>query len=693
MRCLIIGLTMVLLVGTDSVARAESAPGEPGRATLPLSTVVLYSSGVGYFQHDGEVQGRARLDLSFRTEAINDLLKSLVVQDFGGGRISTVRFDSRDPLAKTLQSFGINLTSNPTLAQLLDQIRGERIEVAAPTAITGTILGVETKPLPIGPGNPPTVVPVEYLNLVTEEGLRSIALSQVQRIRLLNERLNGELHQALMVLAAGHDTQKKTVAVTFDGDGERKARVAYLMETPVWKTSYRLVLDEERGPLLQGWAIVENTTDHDWTGVRLSLVSGRPISFTMDLYQPLYATRPVVEPELYASLRPPVYEGAMQAGGESEARAQAEAKRSRRGPAKADMAAEMARPGPPAAAPPMMLREEAPLNLAQGVGPGASGAATGELFQYVMETPVTLARQTSAMLPILTQRVEGQKVSIYNPAVQAKHPLNGYRLKNSSALHLMQGPLTVFDGAAYAGDARIEDLAPGQERLISYALDLKTEVELLGEQGQQELVGLNIRKGTLLATRKLIEEKTYHVRNRDQKRKTVLIEHPFRSDWTLVVPGQPQERTRDLYRFAVAVESGQSAKLPVREERQIQQTLRLADSGSDQILYYLQGKQVSPRVREALQKVVALRDRIGDTGTQRSRLEQRVKDIAQEQARIRENMAKLPQNSELYGRYVKKLDQQETETEKLQKEIEALKGTEAGQRKELNDYLLGLDVE
>ena len=216
MNHLIVWLALTVLMGAPGAARAdaEGVTGEPGRASLPLAKVLLYSSGVGYFQHDGEVQGRARLDLSFRTEAVNDLLKSLVVQDFGGGRISTVRFDSRDPLAKTLQSFGINLTSNPTLAQLLDQIRGERIEVAAPTAVTGTILGVESKPQPVGQGNPPAVVNVEYLNLVTDEGLRSIALGQVQRIRLLNERLNGELAQALAVLATGHDTRKKTVAVT-----------------------------------------------------------------------------------------------------------------------------------------------------------------------------------------------------------------------------------------------------------------------------------------------------------------------------------------------------------------------------------------------------------------------------------------------------------------------------------------------
>jgi hypothetical protein len=689
MRLLSLGFVILLVTVPSSGASAADGSRSDAPASLPLSKVVLYSSGVGYFQHDGTVQGNARLDLRFKADTVNDLLKSLVVQDLGGGRVAAVTFESRDPITKTLQSFGINLTRNPTVGQLLDQVRGERVEVAAPTTITGTILGVERKDQPVGIGNPPAVVPVEYLNLVTDDGLRSLALSQIQRIRLLNENLNGELQQALAVLATGHDVQRKTVALTFAGQGSRPARVAYLIETPVWKTSYRLMLGEESPPLLQGWAIVENATDQDWSGVQLSLVSGRPLSFIMDLYQPQYAKRPVVEPELYAALRPPVHESTMEPAPMAAAGAEMLAAAAPR-----DHARAMKRPELPAAAPEaMMLKEDTRPDLAQGVAAGAAGREAGELFEYALESPVSLPRQTSAMLPILTQRIEGQKLSIYNSFVHPKHPLNGYRLKNTSPLHLMQGPLTVFDAGAYAGDARLEDVAPGQDRLISYALDLKSEVETLAEPSRQELTTVSFRKGTFLATRKLMEARTYQVRNRDQKAKTVLIEHPFRAEWTLKEPAQAPERSRDFYRFALAVEGGQSAKLLVREERLTQQTLRLSDAGWDQITFILQGAQLSPAAREALHKAAALRDRIGQTSTRRGQLEQRLREIAQEQSRIRENMAKLPQNSELYSRYVKKLDQQETESEKLQKEIEGLKSAEAVQRKELNDYLMGLDIE
>jgi hypothetical protein len=332
------------------------------------------------------------------------------------------------------------------------------------------------------------------------------------------------------------------------------------------------------------------------------------------------------------------------------------------------------------------------VRLQQGVTAAAQAVDAGELFQYTIKAPLTLPRQKSALIPIVNGEIEGTKLSIYNQRVNPRYPLNGFRLKNSTALHLLQGPITVFDGGIYAGDARIADLPPGQERLISYALDLKTEVETQSLAEQAEVVAAALRKGTLLVTRKAVEEKIYNLANRDTKRKTVLIEHPFRVDWTLAAPTAAAERTRDLYRFLVPVEAGGKAQLRVREERQIKQTVVLTDSASA-FAIYLEEKQVSAKVKDALKRLIALRDQVDQAAAQRSNLEQRIKEISAEQGRIRDNMGKLAQNSELYGRYVTKLGQQETEIEALRKEIQAKKAAEDGQRRALNDYLMGLELD
>lgn len=664
--------------------------GEEG-PRLPLSKIVLYSSGVGYFQHDGTVTDRTQLDLRLHTNQINDLLKSLVVQDFGGGRVSTVTYGSRDPLTKTLGSFGINLNGNPTLGQILTQMRGERVEVTAPNPLLGTILGVEKKTDTITDGQTRHVIEQEYLNLLTDDGFRSLPFAQIQRTKLLDATVNAELQQALAALAANHDAQKKTVSITFDGSGSRQARVAYLTETPVWKTSYRLVLDEDKPPFLQGWAIVENQTQQDWQQVRLSLISGRPISFTMDLYQPLYNPRPVMQPELYANLKPQTYGDAMDEATASApaAPARSEMKKERLLGKLADGFAGTRANAPAQTA---VASEMDMGRLDQGVAPLAMAEDKGELFEYRIDQPVTLAKHQSALLPIIGHMLQGKKLAVYNQSVNATHPLQGYRLKNTSPLHLMQGPITLFDGGTYAGDARIEDLPPGGDRLISYALDLKTEVEPKVEGGMQELTTVSLKKGTMLVSRRLVEDRTYLIKNRDQKAKTVLIEQPYRADWKLVEPKEPAERTRNLYRFSVTVEAGKTATLRVKETLPIQESILLMDSGLDQIAYFQQAKEVNQKVKDALQRLVQLRSKLDETRAQRSRLDHRIGEMTTEHGRIRENMQRLPQNSDLYSRYVKKLDQQETELEKLRKDIEGLKNTEEEQRRELQNYVMNLDV-
>ena len=243
-------LSLVCLGISSMFAWAQEPPRTPiaeapPQATLPLTKIVLYASGVGYFQRDGRIDGRGQVALRFKVDTVNDLLKSMTVQDFDGGQVSTVTYDSRDPITRTLKSFAIDLTDNAGLGNLLWQMRGERVEVATPNLVQGTILGVETKKERVGDKD---VIEVEYLNLLTDNGLRSIPLPQVQQLRVLNEQLNAELRQALTVLATSHDTQKKTVTLDFSGEGSRRVRVGYIMETPVWKTSYRLVLsDTEAG--------------------------------------------------------------------------------------------------------------------------------------------------------------------------------------------------------------------------------------------------------------------------------------------------------------------------------------------------------------------------------------------------------------------------------------------------------------
>lgn len=679
------GLLLAQGAGKEGPA-APSSPsagaGSGAEALLSLSRVVLFSSGVGYFQREGQVEGNASLELFFRTSEINDLLKSLILRDLDGGQIAGVNYASRDPMARALRSFAIDLTDHPDLAGILAQARGEPLEVAASESVKGTLLGVESK----STGEFTAEV---FLNLMTERGLRTIPLKEVREVRFLNPELDRELRQALALLSQSHSRDKKRVALSFTGKGKRRVQVGYLLETPVWKTSYRLVLGEAQSHFLQGWAIVENTTDQDWKGVRLALVSGRPISFVMDLYQPLYLPRPKVEPELYAGLRPQKYDEDLGA----PAPKAAEAPRMKKEAGRAAAAPSAA----PSAAMEMeaYAEEEAPMDLRQGVATAARAGEAGSFFQYAITFPVTLARQESAMLPIVGQDIEGKRFSIYNERVQARHPLHGLKLKNSTGLTLMGGPITLFEAASYAGDAQIDTLPGGAERLISFALDLDTEVSAAGRSLPDQLVAVRISRGTLVSTVTLRKERVYTVKYRGTRPRDLLIEHPLSSDWELVEPKRPEERTRDLYRFLVKLTpsgAGSAQELLAAEERKVDQSVLVTNLNDEQIAFYVKSRAVSDKVKEALNSLARRKSELAGTVRQRQEQERKAQGIAGEQSRIRQNMGALERDSPLYKRYVAQLDSQENELAAIRSEIDRLARREQGERKALDDYILSMEV-
>jgi hypothetical protein len=697
-----------LLGSCFGAALALAAVAAPAAdAPLPLERVVLFTSGVGYYQHGGTIVDEATVEMQFAAADVNDLLKSMVVLDPGGGP-PTVSYASRDPVTKTLGTFAVNLTDNPSLGELLGRLRGQRVELDAATPVAGTVVGVEQRRVEIGEDQ---AVEKQFLTVLTADGLRTLPLDAVSRVKLADPRLQAELEKALAVLALAADNEKKGVAIAFSGAGERPVTVGYVRESPIWKTSYRLLLDADTAvtkAALQGWAIVENTTDADWKNVRLSLVSGRPISFVMDLYQPLYLPRPLVEPELHASLRPQVYGQSMsdaekqltQAGGrldEQAARGRGDARRA------------LAKAAAPAAPASMTadggVVDGRAMDESGVVGGGAwfgtagvtrslaQGSDLGELFRYEIEKPVTLERQRSAMLPIVGGEIEAERVAIYDDRVLAKHPLSGLRLKNTTDSHLMQGPVTVYDQrGGYSGDARIEDMAPGTERLVSYAVDLDVEVVPRVEGRPEEIVSVRLAKGTLVAARKLARAKVFEIKNSGTEPVKVLVEHPLEAGWTLVKPEAPQEKTRDRSRFAVAAEPGKTATLEVVEEMPLEETHAITNLDDDRILFYSRVNATSPAVRESLAEVIRRKRDLEQLARDRQIREQALATIDQEQARIRGNMGTIDRGSDLFNQYVKKLTGQEQRIETLRDEIAALQEREQEARKGLDAYLLALDV-
>jgi hypothetical protein len=334
------------------------------------------------------------------------------------------------------------------------------------------------------------------------------------------------------------------------------------------------------------------------------------------------------------------------------------------------------------------------MNLQQGIQSAATASQLGDFFQYVINTPVNLPRQKSALLPIVNKDIEAKRLSIYNPNVHAKFPMLGLKLSNTSGLHLMQGPITVFEGSTYAGDARITDLPPNDDRLISYAVDLGTEVEAKSQRAPDHLTNVKIQYGLIIRTDRIREEKTYTATNRTGQERTLWIEHPYRADFELVSKEKPVERTSDVYRFEVKLpaKAKESVSQTIVEEKDLQTSISVNNSDDNTIRFFINSAVSSPEVKSALQKALEYKSKLTTTRQELQNVNEQLRVISEDQTRLRANLKEMPTTAAAYKRYLEKFDKQETEIESLREQQKKLQGQELKSRQDLDRYLNGLNV-
>lgn len=700
---------------------------------LPIRKITLYRSGVGFFEREGAITGDAKVQLRFNTEQINDIIKSMVVLDRSGGRIDAISYGSKEPIARRLASFGVNIADNPSVPSLLNQLRGASIRVSAGESVTGTVLGVEDRLVAGGKDQPATKQP--HLNLLTAAGIRTVAVNDISTFEILDQELAEELKKALSALAEYRADRFKTVDLHLSAGGKSGARsvvVGYVQEMPVWKVSYRLILPDEpksggagtsgandaarkdggraSSMNVQGWAIVENNSDQDWQDVRLALVSGRPVSFQMDLYEPLYLSRPFIPVPTIPGVSPRAYSGGMD-GVLADSLKRRDQKptggTAGRGVVREELSEMAAKSMTPASAPAVMMDAAGAGGVYTGMNMGemvdyaasaqAAAAEVGEVFQYELDAPVTIERQRSAMLPIMSARISGRRVSIFSAADGSEYPMRGVELTNDSDLQLLPGPISVFDGtdgkSAYAGDAQIGHIGQGDKRLLAYAVDLDVTA-LVKPESNSTVTKLRIVDGAFEQTVKTQTKTGYAFKNADEKRdRTIVLEHAKYDGWTLVEPAKPAEETAALYRFEVVVPSGTTEAVNVVQERIDLQRVGVMDIDTGTLLQFHRDGKLSDKVLETVREIGRRQSQINDTERAVQEYDRQIGVINQDQSRIRENMGRIDKNSQLYSRYMTKLTEQETQLEDLNTKRGDAQIRRDTLRAQLDEYIRSLNVE
>lgn len=638
-------------------------------ADLQIREVILYKHGVAYFERAGELKPGETARIDFEAGDMNDVLKSLTLTDRNGAKIEGVRYDASDPLAKRLEDFPFKVGDESSQAAFLDGMKGARLELKLGTE---TVAGAIVSARVTKGAEPDKIAERQTVVLLMDSGeMRAFDLAAASAVKFSDPKLQALLRDYLGVLNQARSKDRRSIYIDAAGGAARELIASYMTPAPVWKSSYRLIFGSGDQPVLEGWAIVDNTTGEDWNNVHLSVVSGKPVSFITQLYEPRYVTRPTEELAENTPAAPVVFNGAMGAIS-----------------------------GSLAASPPQVA-SAAKAQSAGGFGGGAyrvaepssiaataEGQDVGELFEYNFAGAITVKSGESAMLPFLQQKVNTRKLLVYSEHFGV-HPMDAAEITNSTGKTLDGGPITVYDAGAYAGEAMVETLKAGDKRLIGYGVDLGTRVTTAFNSSRDQVREIHFHRGAL-TTRAAIEEvKTYTLTNVDPRAKTVIIEHPQRPGYKLVNQ-KPAETTVNAYRFEVKLAPSATASFAVNEERLQDQTVSVASMTPDAMLIWSQNKALSDAARRQLEQIAQKKREMADNDAALDNAESDLNGLTQDQARIRSNIQSLNGVSgqqDLVQQYARQLASSETKLTALRASETELRRKKVALASELNSLI------
>jgi hypothetical protein len=668
------------------IAAGPLAAGAQDRPASPLRVrkVVVYKHGVGYFEREGEVTGSQTVSLTFKAAQMKDLLKSLYAVDLNGGRISSISYDTKDPLSKQLEEILLRVPDGHALTHFLAQLQGARVEaVSAGQAVAGSVLGIE----PVAKAGKDGPVASYKLVLLRDDGkIQPLELLEVSELKILDEALQRDLKRLLEIHLRSKQADRKGIVLHAAGEGRRTIRVGYILETPLWKTSYRLLFDEGRAPLLQGWAILENTTDEDWEDVDVSFVAGSPMSFIMDLYTAYYPTRPEV-PLGVASALPSEGDDkererlAAVVGGDENARRQDGGDLRKEAGQRRAFQAHGAAPASPTA---LRFREL----LENSFVPAAVGQEVGDLFAYRAREKVSVRRGQAALVPILSERIEGGERVLYYRASLHPRPMNAYLLKNATGLTLEAGPVTFFEGPTCVGEGILRKvLKKGMREVVPYAVEAGLEVEPRTLHRDDPVTHAKIAQGVLTLFSSRNRESIYTIRNRLERDATVLLDHPAAPGFSPAEPARAEEETDGHRRFRVEVKAGQTLEFKVRETMPVAQQVTLLGTPADVLRFHLSQRYLSESARKLLADLVQLQGEISRLRAEENELAQERQRLSEDDARVRQNLSVLrdtPAELEMRQKYLKRLQESDLRLEQIRVRLKEAAAQRAERERDLS---------
>ncbi|MFX1405708.1 MAG: hypothetical protein ACFFBW_02035 [Promethearchaeota archaeon] len=656
---------------------------------LKVKKVIIFKHGVSYYILEGIVNGFDTLELEFKIDEMDDVLKSLFVLDTSEkGYISSISYDAALDTSQLLKTIMLNIPDRDSLSSLITQIKGANVNMTlrGGKKLLGTIMGIEFEEK----FTKQEKITEKILIILQDDGnITKLPFSDFTSFELLNEELKKDLNFFLETVIAGKKKDAKKIKINCESGGsneiERNIYVSYIRESPIWKTSYRLIMSkqqaEENKCLMSGWSLIENTTNQDWDNIELSLIAGMPVSFKYEFYRPIFIERPKIRPPTVLSAKPSeIEEGLELEKFEEYAMAEAEempmAKKS-----KARLAATRSPPAPPVGG---IGRYQAIMSDADVMDKVKAQTRTqtkdlGELFEYDITNPVSIKRKQSALVPILTESIKASRVLLYNKNEHDKNPNACLEITNNTNLTLERGPVTIIYDDNLAGEAIIPFLIKGDTRLLNYAVE---QAVLITHEQKSE--NLNVHKVTFGSgysyeyyhTNLMTE---YKIKNKTEEQKILYLDHPKTYNYKFVEKPIEPEETSNYWRFKLTLKPKDAITFKLKEQKENYSSNYIWNWSKDEILkrvgFYVKHKFIDEKLENQLKEIADLIQNLNDIKSKRDKLYSERDTMTEEQNRLRENISVLGDDNQsisLKERYIKKLDDQESRYEAISSELKKL---------------------
>ena len=638
--------------------------------TLDIRRITLYKHGLAHIERAGTFEGH-QLNMTFPTEAMDDVLKSLVIIDDSGGLVHGVDVERAEDRDQRLGEEALQLSPERSLLDLLRDLRGHRVEVHRREGgeISGTVIGIDIED--------DDALKRPLLSVLTESGsVVPLLVSSVEDIRLADET-QADVRRVLRTWRGQDRSRSATVRLS---PGTHQLRVAHLMPAPAWRVSYRLVVEGDV-MLLQGWGLFDNTFDEDLTDVTVTLVAGMPVSFRYRLYEGHIPARPEMADESrtmasaveFAAMAEPVGAFAM---------------------ADTPMLAARMKMTPFTGG---AVRSMSMTNMETATAPAALGEDRGALFAYVVPEPVSAGRGRSVLVPLVSQRVEGRRELLYKSGSAMNgnppSPIASLRLTNSTGLTLERGPVTVLEHGGYGGEAIVTFSPPGASFVVPYAVELGVRV---AEERQHRTVvqSLRVQDRYLVLTEDIIATTTYRITSSLPNNVVVTIEQPQQPGWSLLDTAKPRETGGGAARWDVTATSYSEVTLVITEVQQQARGENVRGLDGEQLRAFLADRRIDQALHDGLGAILQLYGRLDDIDRQRSNNADARSDLHERQAQARANLGALGTTGDegsLRQRYVQIISESEDRLATLQSSDDSLAAEYATIESDINTNLDALN--